>query len=328
MKKIQILQEIEKLLGKKVFIVGGAVRDILLKKKPKDIDIASSVTPDEVIEKLSVRFKIIPTGIEHGTVTIVDTVNGFETEHTTFRKDVETDGRKAVVEFSNSIEDDLSRRDFTINAMAVSLDGKLIDPFGGRRDIEKRRIIRTVGNPEKRFQEDFLRIIRAARFATVLGFKIDDETLTAMKKLSHLVEDNVSPERIRGELTKAEDPFLAGWLAHLGIWEDLTSLWFKIKSNPINLMVELAINSDIQDLDKYRFTSKEKRLVNLFKHAVNGRFRPVYSARNQPNVIKQLKDILKRYDRKDLANKVDKAIKIKPTADNPKDIVQKALNNL
>ena len=312
MKTLQNLRKIENLIGQKVFIVGGAVRDLILKKKPKDIDIASTAVPEEVIEKLKDEFKVIPTGIDHGTVTIVDKESGFAIEHTTFRKDIKTDGRKSVVEFTNNIIEDLSRRDFTINAMAISLDGKFIDFFKGRVDIQ-RKIIRTVGNPEDRFKEDFLRIVRALRFAVKLGFTIENETLKAIEKLAPDVEKNVSAERIRDELVKANSPWIAGWMSRFGIWKDLTKNWFKIDNNPTDILVELAIFSDldVKNLDKFKLSKHQKKLVSLFRHALNGNWKVVHSARHNDKLIKDLKVLMKRH-KPDLVKNLDRALKISP----------------
>ncbi len=322
MSKKEILLKIEKILNEKIFLVGGAVRDLLLGRKPNDIDIVSSVVPEDAISRLEKHFKVVPTGIDHGTITIIDIESGFSVEHTTFRKDIKTNGRKAIVKFTDDIVEDLKRRDFTINSMALSLDGKLIDPFGGRKDIAN-KIIRTTGNPEERFKEDYLRILRGCRFSVKYGFDIDENTKIAMKRLSHKVEDNIPPERIRSEFLKSNNAFFAGWMSVLRIWKDISKNWFYIKK-PENLLVELAIHSDEKDLDKYRFTKKEKKLTSLFKHAVNGNWKAIYSARNQPDLISSLKKLLKKYSDIDI-KKVDEAVSIKPES---KDSLVNALNNL
>lgn len=181
----------------KLFQVGGSIRDELLGISPKDIDFATPSTPEEILAfAKSNGIKAIPTGIAHGTVTLVLPEGTFEI--TTFRKDITTDGRHATVEWAKTIEEDLSRRDFTINAMAKSPEGELIDPFGGQTDL-KNKLIRTVGNPTQRFTEDKLRILRAIRFATVLDFEIEENTFEAIHQSSL---DGISPERIRDELTK------------------------------------------------------------------------------------------------------------------------------
>lgn len=184
--------------GFKLYLVGGAVRDMFLGKEAKDWDVATNATPEQV----SGLFKrCIPTGIEHGTVTIP--FRNHMIECTTFRTEQGfTDGRHPdTVSFTATIEEDLSRRDFTMNAIAVSLpDGLIIDPLNGQADIRS-GIIRSVGIATQRFEEDGLRPLRAVRFAAQLDFNIDGETLQAItQKLS--VTALVAQERIRDELQK------------------------------------------------------------------------------------------------------------------------------
>ncbi len=184
--------------GYEAYIVGGCVRDSLLGKTPEDYDITTSATPDEII---SIFEKTVPTGIKHGTVTVI--INDASIEVTTFRCDGEyKDSRHPEkIEFVKNLKTDLSRRDFTINAMAYNASTGLIDCFGGLEDL-KNGILRTVGNPEKRFGEDALRILRLFRFASTLNFKIEQTTLNAALTLSHCLE-NISAERIATELQKA-----------------------------------------------------------------------------------------------------------------------------
>jgi len=183
--------------GYDAYIVGGAVRDFLLGKEPSDVDIATNATPEIVTGLFPV---VYPTGIEFGTVTVMLGKEGYEV--TTFRTDGEyLDGRRPkTVVFGETIEDDLSRRDFTINAMAMDADGKIIDMFGGQDDI-KRGIIRAVGNPSERFSEDALRILRAFRFSARYGFDIEAETFKAIKETKEGLK-LISSERIREEIIK------------------------------------------------------------------------------------------------------------------------------
>lgn len=183
--------------GFSAYIVGGAVRDMLMEKNPHDFDIATSALPSDV-KRLFRR--TIDTGLLHGTVTVIENNIGYEV--TTFRTDGEyTDSRRPEsVEFIRDIEGDLSRRDFTINALAYNEKEGIVDLFSGREDL-KNGIIRTVGEPEKRFTEDALRMLRAVRFAAVLGFEIEEKTAKAIKKCSPLIR-RVSAERIRDELNK------------------------------------------------------------------------------------------------------------------------------
>ncbi len=193
--------------GYKAYLVGGAVRDMLMGKEPHDWDVTTDATPEQV---MSIFRKVIPTGIAHGTVTVHFMKN--EIEVTTFRTESDySDGRHPdKVEYTGNIEEDLSRRDFTINAIASYLgNGTITDPFHGRDDI-KRKIIRTVGNPLERFSEDGLRPVRAVRFSAQLGFEIERETLKAISEPEILKKTSgISLERFRDELLKlmkAEKP--------------------------------------------------------------------------------------------------------------------------
>ncbi len=184
--------------GYEAYAVGGCVRDVLLGRKPKDYDVASSALPEQVMECFS-GFDTVGTGLRHGTVTVI--VNGRSIEITTFRKDgAYTDRRRPdSVTFSSSIEDDLSRRDFTINAMAYNPEKGIVDLYGGQRDLFLRKIA-CVGNPSERFGEDALRIMRALRFASELEFNIERSTADAIHEMKELLRE-ISLERISGELT-------------------------------------------------------------------------------------------------------------------------------
>ncbi len=182
--------------GYEAYAVGGCVRDLCRGVTPHDYDITTSATPEEVEACFSGR-RIIETGIKHGTVTAI--IDGEPLEITTYRTDGEyLDGRHPEsVTFSSEINDDLSRRDFTINAMAYSPRRGLRDPFGGREDIEK-KLVRCVGEPDLRFGEDGLRIMRALRFASSLGFETDGETAASIHRNRRLLRI-VSAERIYAE---------------------------------------------------------------------------------------------------------------------------------
>ena len=179
------------------FMVGGCVRDCLLGLTPKDYDITTSALPN-ITESLFER--TIPTGIKHGTVTVI--LNNENLEVTTYRTEGNyLDNRHPEsVEFVSNIKEDLSRRDFTVNALAYNTKEGLIDYFNGIDDL-KNKIIKAVGNPTKRFQEDALRMLRAIRFSCQLGFKIDVLTYLAIKENYKLIK-NISIERIRDELCK------------------------------------------------------------------------------------------------------------------------------
>lgn len=196
------VKEILKLLNNneyEAYIVGGCVRDKILGLCPHDYDICTSAKPSEVMEIFK-NFRVIETGLQHGTVTIM--INHQPYEITTFRIDGKySDNRRPDnVDFTLNLEDDLSRRDFTVNAMAYHPEMGLIDPFHGIFDIQN-KIIRCVGTPACRFQEDALRILRAMRFSIQLEFKIDELTFDAMLENKSLISD-VSKERINAELLK------------------------------------------------------------------------------------------------------------------------------
>ena len=185
--------------GYEAYFVGGCVRDMLMGRECHDIDITTDALPEEIISVFSGE-KMILTGMKHGTVTVV--TDGIPFEITTYRIDGEySDFRRPdSVTFTKDITADLSRRDLTVNAMAMGLDGTIIDPFGGRNDIEK-KTIRCVGEPEKRFTEDALRILRAMRFSSQLGFEIEEKTAYAVISMRSLLK-NISAERIRDEIDK------------------------------------------------------------------------------------------------------------------------------
>ena len=190
--------------GFEAYIVGGCVRDSLLGKNPNDWDITTSATPYQVKDIFK---KTVDTGLQHGTVTVlVDRQHScggeYAYEVTTYRVDgiYEDHRRPKEVTFSNSIEEDLKRRDFTINAMAYNDDEGVVDIFGGATDL-KNGVIRCVGVPQDRFDEDALRILRAVRFAAQLGFNIDEPTKESMKNQARFLKD-ISAERIREEFTK------------------------------------------------------------------------------------------------------------------------------
>lgn len=198
--------DILKILNKnsfKSYFVGGYVRDKYLNRNSSDIDIATSATPDEIIDifRKHEDITVVPTGIKHGTITLIK--NGYAVETTTFRKDVSCDGRNATVEFTKYIEEDLSRRDLTINSLAFCpLEDKVIDPFNGLEDI-KYRLIKAVGNPIDRFREDYLRLFRALRFSATLEFTISDNTWDDLCQVAaDGFKDKLSIERVRDELHK------------------------------------------------------------------------------------------------------------------------------
>lgn len=195
---LEIAERLEE-AGYEAWCVGGAIRDALLGHPHLDWDLATSATPDQVRALFGAR-RTIPVGIEFGTVGVLDRHNKMH-EVTTFRRDVRTDGRHAEVEFGVALDDDLARRDFTINAIAYSPRHATVrDPFGGREDLE-RRIVRAVGDPDARMREDRLRALRAIRFAARFGFTIDDATRRAIEASAPFL-GRLSPERVKQELDK------------------------------------------------------------------------------------------------------------------------------
>lgn len=185
--------------GYEAYLVGGCVRDALRGEEPKDYDIASSATPDEV-KTLFAGLRVIGTGLRHGTVTLL--YGGFPFEITTFRieSDYSDSRHPDAVSFTRSLADDLSRRDFTINAMAYDRRTGLVDPYGGREDLAS-GILRCVGDPERRFSEDALRILRALRFSAQIGLRLEEKTEKAAVTLSSSLL-RVSAERAAVELKK------------------------------------------------------------------------------------------------------------------------------
>ena len=200
--------------GFETWCVGGAVRDALLGEALLDWDLATAATPTQV-RKLFRR--TVPVGIEFGTIGVLDRDNRMH-EVTTFRRDVKTDGRRAVVEFGASLDEDLARRDFTINAIAYDpIDHRLHDPFGGQVDMA-RRVVRAVGEADARLREDRLRSLRAIRFAARFGFEIEHDTWQAIVRSAPFLT-RLSPERVKQELEKTMEQVLAPSIA-FARWRD------------------------------------------------------------------------------------------------------------
>lgn len=185
--------------GHSAYVVGGCVRDMLMGDAPKDFDVCTSALPEEM-QKIFADCHVVETGLKHGTLTVVIDHEPYEV--TTYRVDGEYTDRRHPdsVRFVSDVTEDLSRRDFTVNAMAYHPDTGVIDPFGGQDDIQ-RKTIRCVGDAPTRFGEDALRIMRALRFASVKGFAIEKQTAEAVHELAHTLTD-VAVERIRVELAK------------------------------------------------------------------------------------------------------------------------------
>lgn len=203
--------------------VGGCVRDGLLRRVPGDWDVATSARPETVMALFE---RTVPTGLPHGTVTIL-TESG-PVEATTFRREGGyADGRRPDrVEFDADLTEDLARRDFTVNAMALGENGEIIDPWGGLEDL-RAGVLRCVGDPDARFAEDALRMLRGVRFSAQLGFTIEEKTLAAMRVNAHRAAV-LSGERVKAELEKillSPRPWRAGELIRLGLLDHLWDGW-------------------------------------------------------------------------------------------------------
>ena len=239
--------------GHESYLIGGSVRDLILGKKPHEYDLTTSSHPEHV-KKLFKR--VIETGIQHGTVTVMLADNAYEI--TTFRKDIDyTDGRRPdKIEFGASLSEDMKRRDFTMNAIALDiLSGKMIDENNGIADIQN-KLIRTIGNPLERFGEDGLRPIRAIRFQSTLNFQIESETYKAIFLTRHITE-KISRERFHDELNK----ILNSQNAFIGLYELYKNQIFELFTNEIftkNLNLEL-----LKNIDKLEVSPLGLRLVFL-----------------------------------------------------------------
>lgn len=239
--------------GHEAYVVGGSLRDAMLGREAYDTDMNTSALPEQTMELFS-DMRVIPTGLKHGTVTLLTDGCG-AVEITTFRTDGEyTDMRHPdSVSFTRSLEEDLARRDFTVNAMAYAPEKGLTDIFGGRNDLEN-RLIRCVGEPEKRFSEDALRILRAFRFSAQLGFRIEENTLRGALKLGGNLT-GIARERICVELFKllsspdpshaltAMGPLLGYILPEVEIDKDRFTLCARLDSDPISRLALLIFDS-------------------------------------------------------------------------------------
>jgi len=237
-----------------VYLVGGSVRDALLGLVPHDYDFSTPLVPDEIEQRVRAHgLRPILTGKRFGTVGF--TLNGMTVEVTTFRLETYRSGsRKPDVVFVDDITNDLSRRDFTINAMALRADGRLVDPFGGQGDL-RAQTIRTVGKPFKRFNEDPLRLLRAARFGAQLGFAVEPDTKTQMRKKASKIL-TVSHERWSREL----DTLLLGPHVEQGLQllADTTLLNFLIPE--LAIQIGYGQDSPYHELDLWEHTVKTVRL--------------------------------------------------------------------
>ncbi len=240
--------------GHRADIVGGCVRDVLLGREPYDFDITTSAAPIEVMHIFR-ELRVIETGVAHGTVTLIS--DGVPYEVTTYRIDGEyKDARHPeAVSFTSRIEEDLRRRDFTVNAMAYSEKHGLTDLFSGKEDLEA-RVIRTVGDPNERFSEDALRILRALRFASVLSFSIEKKTASAIHRLKDKLEW-VSSERIYAEWKK-----LLGGSGACQVIEEF--------SDVIEVFLPELSKIKIKNPERFSMLSADAKMPALFAIAANG----------------------------------------------------------
>ena len=278
--------------GHKLFIVGGAVRDALLGKTPKDYDLATDAVPDKVEEIMNkAGFKTLPTGKAFGVINVFTDTDEYEIA--TFRKDIGSGRRPDSVEFTN-IETDVKRRDLTINALFYDIDtGEVVDLVGGVNDLKK-GIVRTVGAPADRFGEDRLRILRAIRFAGRFGSQLEPDVDAALKKDNSL--EGVSPERIRDEFikgiktAKSTEHFLM-LIEKYKLWDGIfpgikVNKKFIESNDPILVIATIMIGNDSKvvskRLNKLTFSNEENKAIT---------FLVKFSAFNNLNDLVQMKGL-------------------------------------
>ncbi len=251
--------------GFQAYLVGGYPRDLYMGKESVDYDICTSATPKEIKE----IFKNSILKVEqYGSVTLMS--DNLRFEITTFRKDIKyLNNRKPIeIEYIDNLEEDLKRRDFTMNTMCLDSNGNLIDLLNGREDI-KNKIIRTVGNADKKISEDSLRILRAIRFATVLNFNLDEDLKSAIIKYKHLL-NNLSYYRKKEELDKifSSNNAIKGinLIKELGLDENLE---LSNISNLVQTTYLIGIWAQLDVLDKYNFNSNEKDSIIKINELLN-----------------------------------------------------------
>lgn len=288
--------------GFQAYLVGGCVRDLLLGIEPLDYDVTTSALPGQIIDIFS-NCKIIPTGIKHGTVTVIYKNIPFEV--TTFRTDgMYLDNRHPdSVNFTNELKDDVSRRDFTINS--ICFDDEVVDYYNGIEDLNN-KIIKSVGDPLVRFEEDALRIIRALRFSVKLGFDIDSNTSNAIHKKKHLL-NNVSIERINSEMDKM---FMYNCEIIVKKYYDIFEVIFPHLRNDdkeyIINNISKYVGEPILCYSLFFKSVSEKEFNNLIKkyHYSNNNIRLIkllnYAKINIENDVISIKKILKNYDSYDI----------------------------
>lgn len=325
--------------GYKAYVVGGCVRDSLLYKTPKDWDICTNAKPEQVMEVFK-EYNIVPTGLKHGTITVF--INDIGYEITTFRKESDYDEhrRPKEVEFIDDLEEDLSRRDFTINAMAYHPEEGIIDPFHGRDDLilkTIRVVWRDGDSASSRFMEDPLRALRAYRFAAKYGFVIDNWTLRyGIESLTLFEFESLSMERIRDEFNKIlmYDPLQLHYMNHTMLHTILPGFMIRQtqQNNPYHIYdtyihsikatlecyecLELRLAALLHDIGKDRCkTTDENGIDHFYRHAEE-------SAKIAESYLKRLK-----YDNKTI-DTVITLIKYHDCEINTKKAIKKMLNRL
>lgn len=255
--------------GFEAFIVGGCVRDSILGLDPNDYDITTNAKPDE-IKNIFKQYKILENGIKHGTVGVIIEKEVYEITTYRIESEYEDNRRPKSVEFTKNLIKDLKRRDFTINSMAYNDVVGLVDKFGGIKDLNN-KIIRTVGNPDERFTEDGLRIIRAIRFSCKLGFDIEEKTLKSIYENAEII-NNISIERITEEFTKtllSNKPhnmillFESNILQNLGIYKNLDNDYYNVLKSNIDILKECE--KDLKDrivMLEFLIINEEVKFIN------------------------------------------------------------------
>ena len=301
--KIKEILEIITNKGFKAYVVGGYVRDYLRKIKTNDIDICTNARVKDLMEIFK-DYKVTP--LEYGNILLE--TKDYLYEITTFRKDIDyINNRKPIIEYVDTLEEDITRRDFTVNSICMDKDGKIIDLLNGKKDLNK-KIIRTIGDPYFKIKQDSLRILRAIRFASCLNFKIEDNLKKAIKENKDLLKD-LSYERKKEELTKifTSDNKAYGikLLKELDLLEvlELTNI-----DNVLRTKDLIGMWSTITINDNYPFTKKEKDLINninkLLKEDLNDIFVLYKTGLYEINVVCDLRKLSK----KKYSNKYEKLV--------------------
>lgn len=257
--------------------VGGCVRDLMSGVAPKDVDLCTDADPAEQVQIYQAAgIRYIETGIEHGTATVV--LDGVPYEITSLRLDVETDGRRATVAYTRDWIKDLERRDFTINAMSLTFDGELIDPFNGLKDLRE-GLVAFVGNAETRIREDYLRILRWFRFRGRFGMSMSYSARRAIEKLASGLQ-GISRERVWSEVSKIiagkDGPFIMLEMHQMGVaqyidlpdevdWIHFAEEVAEITRNPVTLMVAFYHREAEQILRKWKASGAEIRLAEKLR---------------------------------------------------------------